>query len=125
MTDKLYTAATFEEFWQHYQELHASRSTRVAHAIGTTTAILLLARAVARRSVKLAIAAPVIDYAIAQASHRAEGVATHPHKKPLWHARAELRLWRSTISSFVHRRGGRGPMPDDEPSPIELPPGPP
>lgn len=108
LSDQLYASKTFDEFWGYYQDIHASRSTRIAHAIGTTTAIALLASAVAKRSLKLAIAAPVIDYAIAQASHRAEGTATHPLRKPLWHARAELRLWRSTIKSLVQGRGGRG-----------------
>jgi hypothetical protein len=53
---------------------------------------------------------------IAQSSHRAESLTTHPYKKPLWHARAELRLWRSTIRSILDRRGGRGEPITDEPT---------
>ncbi len=107
VSDPLYDATTFEEFWHHYEELHGSRSTRLAHAAGTASALLVLASAVAKRSIKLAIAAPLIDYAIAQTSHRSEGITTRPYKKPLWHARAELRLFRSTLRSLRNGRGGR------------------
>jgi len=107
MSEVLYEAKTFEEFWDHYQEIHAGRGTRIAHAIGTTTAIALLGLAVMRRSRKLALAAPLVDYAIAQLSHRGAGERTQPYRRPLWHARAELRLWRSTLRSLREGRGGR------------------
>ena len=107
MTNALYAATTFEEFWDIYQEIHAGRGTRLAHAAGTASAIGLLALAVARRSTKLAIAAPLVDHAIAQLSHRREGQHTEPFRRPLWHARAELRLFRSTLRSLAKGRGGR------------------
>jgi hypothetical protein len=107
MSESLYAAQSFEEFWDQYQELHAGRGTRLAHAIGTTSALVLLGLALARRSSKLALAAPLIDYAIAQLSHRVGGERTQPYRKPLWHARAELRLWRSTLRSLAEGRGGR------------------
>lgn len=107
MTDSLYEATTFEEFWDLYQEIHAGRATRIAHAIGTTTAIAMLLLAVARRSRKLALAAPLVDYAIAQLSHRGAGERTQPYRRPLWHIRAELRLWRATMRSLHEGRGGR------------------
>jgi hypothetical protein len=114
VTDQLYAAKTFEEFWVHYQDLHASPTVRIAHAVGTTSALGLLAAAIVKRSWKLAVAAPVIDYVIAQGSHRAENLTTHPYRKPLWHARAEFRLWRSTLRSLARGRGGRGePNPDE------------
>ncbi|HEU0034462.1 MAG TPA: Mpo1-like protein [Kofleriaceae bacterium] len=99
----LYDATTFEEFWQHYQELHASRQVRIAHAVATTSALGLLAASLVRRSWKLALAAPLVDYAIAQASHRRERVTTHPYRHPRWHLRAELRLWRRTLRRGVSR----------------------
>jgi hypothetical protein len=102
----MHASKTFDEFWGYYQELHASRSVRIAHAIGTTSALGLLAAAVVRRSLVLAIAAPVVDYAIAQGSHTAETLTTHPYKQPLWHVRAELRLWRSTVKSVLQGRRG-------------------
>ncbi|HEY5921612.1 MAG TPA: Mpo1-like protein [Kofleriaceae bacterium] len=107
MSEQLYAARTFEEFWDHYQELHAGRGTRLAHAVATSSAILLLVLAVARRSRKLALAAPVVDYAIAQLAHRSTGERTQPYRKPLWHVRAELRLFRSTLRSIAQGRGGR------------------
>ena len=107
MSEQLYAARTFEEFWDHYQEIHAGRATRIAHAIGTTSALALLVLAVARRSAKLALVAPLVDYAIAQLSHRGAGERTQPYRRPLWHARAELRLYRSTIRSLLEGRGGR------------------
>ena len=107
MTEPLYEATTFEEFWDHYQELHAGRATRVAHAVGTSSAIALLVLALSRRSLKLALAAPLIDYAIAQLAHRGGGERTQPYRRPLWHVRAELRLFRSTLRSFREGRGGR------------------
>ena len=106
-TDAMYEARSFEEFWQHYQEVHAGRGTRIAHAAGTGAALLLAASAVMRRSWKLALAAPLVDYAVAQLSHRASGERTQPMRRPLWHARAEWRLFRSTIRSFRDGRGGR------------------
>jgi hypothetical protein len=113
-TEQMYAADTFEEFWEHYQEVHASRNVRVAHATATGMALLLMARAVARRSWKLAIAAPLIDHAIAQASHRMQGEKTDPMRRPWWHARAEWRLFRSTLRSFRHGRGGRRePLADE------------
>ncbi|MEO8703077.1 MAG: Mpo1-like protein [Kofleriaceae bacterium] len=114
MTEPLYESRTFEEFWTHYQDLHASPSVRISHAIGTASALGVLAAAALRRSWKLALVAPVLDYAIAQGSHRVENSQTHPYKKPLWHLRAELRLFRSTLRSIAKGRGGRGePNPDE------------
>ena len=106
-TDAMYEAEDFEEFWEHYQEVHASRNVRVAHAAGTALALLLGARAVMRRSWKLALVAPLVDHAIAQLSHRSTGERTQPLRRPLWHARAEWRLFRSTVRSFREGRGGR------------------
>ena len=113
MTEPLYEATTFEEFWDHYQEIHAGRGTRIAHAVGTSTAIALLVLAVAKRSRKLALVAPLVDYAIAQLAHRNEGQRTQPYRRPLWHIRAELRLFRSTIRSLREGRGGRRDPYDD------------
>ena len=96
-TDSLYTARSFGEFWTRYQELHANPRTRAAHALATASALGLVALAISRRSLKLALLAPLLDYAIAQRSHRREGVKTHPHKRPLWHARAEWRLFRKSL----------------------------
>jgi hypothetical protein len=102
--DKLYEARSFGEFWEHYQELHANPRTRAAHAVATASALGLAALAYSRRSWKLALLAPAVDYAIAQLSHRRfDGTRTHPTRKPLWHARAEWRLFRQTIRDAEHQ----------------------
>ena len=96
-SDSLYAAQSFGEFWEHYQEIHAHPRTRALHALATASAIGMLALAIARRSALLALLAPVVDYGIAQASHRAEGTRTQPLRRPIWHARAEWRLFRKSL----------------------------
>jgi len=90
---------TFAEFWVWYQTMHRRRATRVVHAIATAAAIALLVAAVVQRSLLLALAAPACDYAIAQLAHRLfEGNETRPWRHPVWHVRAELRLFRATLT---------------------------
>jgi hypothetical protein len=101
-SDSLYNAKSFGEFWEHYQTLHSHPRTRAAHAVGTAAALGMLALAYSRRSPWLALLAPVVDYAIAQTSHRRHGVKTSPMRKPLWHARAEWRLFRTTLRDAEH-----------------------
>lgn len=103
----MYTAKSFEEFWHHYEDLHAHPSVRLAHAFGTASALLLFARALVRRDPRYAIAAPIVDYAISQLSHRTQGERTEPLRRPLWHARAEWRLFRRTLRSIARGRRGR------------------
>ncbi len=93
----MYDAATFDEFWEQYEAVHHSPATRKAHAVATLSAIALIALAIKRRSIVLLAAAPLVDHAIAQRAHRAEGVRTEPLRKPWWHLRAELRLLRRTL----------------------------
>ena len=111
--DQMYEAKTFDEFWGFYQDIHASRSVRLAHALGTTSAVGLLAAALAKRSLRIAALAPMIDYMISQTSHRREGIRTKPYKRPLWPARAELWLWKSTVRSVLDGRGGRAEPAED------------
>jgi hypothetical protein len=101
-SDDLYNAKSFGEFWEHYQLLHSAPRTRATHAVATATALAMFALAVKRRSALLALFAPVVDYAIAQTSHRRQGVKTRPFRKPLWHARAEWRLFRATLRDAEH-----------------------
>ena len=96
-SDSLYEAKSFGEFWERYQVLHAHPRTRALHAVATASALGMLALAVARRNPKLALLAPAVDYGIAQLSHRMEGTRTKPFKRPLWHMRAEWRLFRKSI----------------------------
>jgi hypothetical protein len=97
VTDCLYDTTTFDAFWQRYLELHSEPLVRRLHAIATTAAFVVLALALVRHSLWLALAAPLVDYTIAQASHRIRGSATQPFRRPWWHLRAELRLYRGTL----------------------------
>lgn len=107
-SESLYNAKSFGEFWEHYQEIHAHPKTRALHAIATASALGFFVLAVARRSVKLALLAPVVDYGIAQLSHRKiDGIKTLPWRRPVWHARAEWRLFRGSIRSAERYLHGR------------------
>ena len=101
-TDDLYSANSFGEFWERYQVIHAHPRTRALHAVATASALGMLTLAIARRNAKLALLAPVIDYGIAQLSHRIDGTRTKPYKRPLWHARAEWRLFRKSLRDAEH-----------------------
>ena len=96
-SESLYTAQSFGEFWERYQVVHAHPRTRAMHFLATASAIGMLAVAIARRNPKLALLAPIVDYGIAQLSHRMDGTRTQPFKRPLWHARAEWRLFKKSL----------------------------
>ena len=102
-SESLYNANSFGEFWEHYQALHSHPRTRAVHAVATASALGMLGLAFARRSAKLALLAPVIDYSIAQLSHRQDGTKTQPYRRPLWHARAEWRMFRATLRDAEQR----------------------
>ena len=102
--DELYAATSFGEFWDHYQAVHRDPHVRALHAVATASALGLLALAWARRSLGLALLAPLVDFAIAQASHRQiDGRRTAPYRRPLWHARAEWRLFRQSLRDAERR----------------------
>jgi hypothetical protein len=103
-TSDLYEAGDFATFYQRYRVIHAARSVRIAHAVATASAAALLGYAFATRKPIFALAAPVVDFAIAQASHRRDGQVTQPWRRPAWHLRAELRLFRETVRSELTRR---------------------
>lgn len=94
----LYAARDFESFWAEYQRLHSDPRTQKLHAVATTSAMALIAWGALRRKAAPILLAPLVDYAIAQSSHRLiENNRTTPLRRPLWHLRAELRLWRRTL----------------------------
>ena len=106
----LYRTTDFETFWDAYRRMHRDPRTRVAHAVATGSAIALIATGVLRRDPKWILLAPLVDYAIAQSSHRLiERNRTTPLKKPLWHLRAELRLFRETVTGPRAVAEGRRP----------------
>ena len=103
-SDDPYASRSFEEFWPHYLAMHSKRETQVAHAVATASCAALIAAGLVTRRPVLVALAPLVDHAIAQASHRLfEKNRTMPWKNPLWHARAELRLARRVLTG---RTGG-------------------
>jgi hypothetical protein len=103
-----YAVRTFEEFWPHYVRLHTRPETQALHAVASLTCIGLLGAAVVFRNPLLALAAPLADYAIAQASHRIfEANVTTPWKNQLWHTRAELRMLRLVLTGRMSEEVSR------------------
>jgi hypothetical protein len=99
VTADAYAVHAFEDFWPHYVRLHTRQETHLLHAVATLSCLALLGAAVVTRQPWLAVAAPLVDFAIAQASHRIfETNATTPWKNQLWHTRAELRMLRLVLT---------------------------
>ncbi len=98
--DDLYAARDFESFWRIYRALHADPRTRALHAVATSSAIALVGWGVLARRAGPIVMAPLVDHLIAQASHRlVEHNRTTPLRRPLWHLRAEVRLFRGTCAA--------------------------
>lgn len=98
MTEALYDAESFEAFWEEYLRAHTDPRTRRLHAVATLSAGAMIATGLVTGRPWLVVAAPLVDYAIAQASHRTiEGNRTQPWRRPSWHVRAELRLCLRTL----------------------------
>jgi hypothetical protein len=103
----LYATRDFESFWRIYRDLHGDPRTRALHAVATGSAIALVGFGLLARRVGPILAAPLVDHAIAQASHRLiEHNRTTPLRRPLWHLRAELRLFRGTCAAGAKRGYG-------------------
>jgi hypothetical protein len=94
-----YDVETFEDFWPYYVRLHKKPETQWLHALATTSCIGLAVAGIAMRSPLLVVAAPLADYAIAQASHRLfEKNRTTPWRRQDWHTRAELRMLKLVVT---------------------------
>lgn len=103
-----YASRSFEEFWPHYVRLHQRSTTQSLHAVATLSCALLLGTAVVTRRPLLALAAPLADHLVAQASHRLfEKNATMPWKNHAWHARAELRMFRLVVTGRMRAETAR------------------
>jgi hypothetical protein len=98
VSDDPYAARTFEEFWPHYLAMHSHPTNQRVHALATGSFLALAATGLATGRPLLLLAAPLADHVIAQLGHRLfEGNRTTPWRHPLWHARAELRLFRGVV----------------------------
>jgi hypothetical protein len=94
-----YAVRSFEEFWPHYVRLHTRTETHACHAAGSLACLGLLTAAVVLRQPVLAVVGPLVDYALAQASHRLfESNRTMPWKNQVWHTRAEMRMLRLVLT---------------------------
>ncbi len=103
-TRDVYAVHSFEDFWPHYVRLHTRPETHVLHAVATLSCLGLLAAAAITRQPVLAVVAPLVDFAIAQVSHRIfEENVTTPWKNQLWHSRAELRMLRLVLTRRMRR----------------------
>jgi hypothetical protein len=95
----IYAVSGFEDFWPHYARLHASPLTQKLHAVATTTSVSLLALGLVLRQPFVAVLGPIIAYTIDQLAHRMhQRIVTTPSRNPLWHLRAELRMYRLVLS---------------------------
>lgn len=100
----LYDAPDFESFWRAYVMAHRDPATQRAHAVATTLMLACVARGVRTRRLRWFALAPLVDYAIAQSSHRVvEGNRTQPWRDTPRHLRAELRMWRYTLTGRMAR----------------------
>lgn len=90
---------TFEDdFWPWYESQHLRRETRVIHALATAANAGCIVAGLWLGSWSLVALGPIVDHVFAQMSHRRfEGNRTRPWRHPLWHARAELRLFATTV----------------------------
>jgi hypothetical protein len=100
--EDLYEARDFDAFWRVYVQMHRAPATRRLHFVATTCAMACVLQAVRTRRLGWLVAAPLVDYAIAQSAHRLfEKNRTQPYRNPPWHLRAELRLWRLTLAGTM------------------------
>ena len=94
-----YAVQRFEDFWPYYVRMHTRQATHVLHAIATLSAALMLVAGVVFHQPLFFVLAPLVDFAISQFSHRLfEKNRTLPWRNTVWHTRAELRMFRLTVT---------------------------
>lgn len=94
---------SFDEFWDHYQDLHRDPVNRGLHAIGTAAAVGLLAYALLRRRYRLLPLVPLVGYAPAWAGHvLVEGNRPATFGHPLWSLLADFRMLAGMTARPTH-----------------------
>lgn len=94
--------ASFEEFWPFYVHEHKNKTTRTLHAIGTTTALVLLAGGILTKKKWMFAAAPVAGYGFAWFSHffiEHNKPATFKH--PLWSLRGDFVMLKKILEGTM------------------------
>jgi hypothetical protein len=106
--EALYEAKDFDAFWRIYVQMHARPATRGLHFLATSAMMACVAQGVRTRRIRWLLAAPLVDYAIAQSAHRlVEKNRTQPYRNPPWHLQAELRLWWLTLTDRMDEEVAR------------------
>ncbi len=94
--------ATFEEFWPYYVGEHLDPLTRWLHFAGTTAAMATLGVAAVTRRPSLVLAAAVMGYGPAWASHFfVEHNRPATFKHPIWSLRGDLVMWKKMIDGSM------------------------
>ena len=83
----------YGEFWLVYLRAHRQPATRLVHYAGTSLSLACLIAAIVLRDWRFLIAAPLIGYAFAWASHFGlEGNRPATFGHPLWSLASDLRM---------------------------------
>jgi hypothetical protein len=83
----------YADFWPHYLRAHSRPATRACHYLATMAALLLLVMAALTADWHLALAAPILGYAVAWVGHGAiEGNRPATFGHPLWSLASDLRM---------------------------------
>jgi hypothetical protein len=84
---------SYAAFWAHYLRAHRHPANRVLHYAATGSGLLLLAAAIWRTDWRLAVAAPLVGYAVAWVGHGAvEGNRPASFGHPLWSLASDFRM---------------------------------
>jgi hypothetical protein len=98
------TFANFDEFWPYYVGEHLNPVTRWLHFAGTTAAMATLGVAAVTRRPSLVLAAAVMGYGPAWASHFfVEHNRPATFKHPVWSLRGDLVMWKKMIDGSRKR----------------------
>ena len=102
----LYDAPDFESFWRAYVMAHRSPATQRAHAVATPLMLACVVQGVRTRRLRWFALAPLVEYGIAQSSHR---VVEHNRSQPWRDTPRHLRAAASHVALHAHgTHGARG-----------------